>query len=152
MLNWVKVIGVGIIIGVLSYLHYNAVEEAKDEVNKSWIAKQLEKDIERKATENRIRDEALALEREKNEEIYKLNSVVVDLRNRLRNRPSRETVVYRESPGDTKACTGAGLFREDGEFLIGEAARAKRVLIERDYYYEQYEQARKKLNEQSRPE
>lgn len=152
MLNWIKAGIVGIVIGVLGYFHYNAVEEAKDEVNKSWIAKQLEKDIERKATENRIRDEALVLEREKNEEIYKLNSVVVDLRNRLRNRPSRETVVYRESPGDTKACTGAELYKEDGEFLIGEAARAEKVLIERNYYYEQYEQVRKKLDERNQSE
>ena len=67
----------------------------------------------------------------------------------LRQRPSRTTVI--QSVTDTPTCeatgTGAGLYREDAEFLIREAARANSVVAERDYYYSAYTRAEAKLKE-----
>lgn len=59
----------------------------------------------------------------------------------LRNRPVRPPTVASTQP----ACTGAGLYRDDSEFLARLAERAEQVRIERDYYYGQYEAARRLL-------
>lgn len=53
----------------------------------------------------------------------------------LRNRPARppEGAAHAADPAPVEpatSCTGAALYREDGEFLAGEAARADRVLAE----------------------
>ena len=147
MFTWIKVTIVSAVVAALLVFHLNAIEDAKDEVNKKWQAVELKKDLERKEKEKTILDNALELEREKNAEITKLNLVADNLRNSLRNRPSRETIVYRDNPGIVQACTGAELSREDGEFLAGEAARAEELIKERDFYYKQYEQVRKNLHE-----
>ena len=123
MFTWIKVAIISTVVAVLLVFHINAIENAKDEVNKEWQAAELKKDLERKEKENTILDNALELEREKNAEIAKLNLIADNLRNSLRNRPSRETIVYRDNPGAPQTCTGAELSREDGEFLAGEAAR-----------------------------
>lgn len=147
MLMWIRIAIVSAVFAALIGFHLNAIEKAEDRVNKKWEAAELQKDLERQEKEKTILDNALALEREKNEEITKLNLTVNGLRYSLRNRPSRETIVYRDNPGIVQACTGAELSREDGEFLAGEAARAQSLVVERDYYYKQYEQVRNKLNE-----
>lgn len=147
MFTWIKVAVVSVIVTALVAFHLNAIEDAKDKVNKKWQDAELQKDLERKEKEKTILDNALELEREKNAEITKLNIVADNLRNSLRNRPSRETIVYRDNPEASRTCTGAELSREDGEFLAGEAARAEELIKERDFYYKQYEQVRKSLHE-----
>lgn len=70
----------------------------------------------------------------------RLNSALVE----LRQRPARNTASA--NPPSCPAGTGATLFREDAEFLIGEAARAdklRQALIE---CYNRYEALRKELN------
>lgn len=67
----------------------------------------------------------------------------------LRKRPSRATTS--QGISNSSSCeatgTGAGLYREDAEFLIGEASRASAVVAERDYYYAAYRAAEVKLKE-----
>lgn len=93
------------------------------------------------ASENLRKQNTTAL-RAKQNEINKLASSVKSLRNELLSRPSRSDPL---PPGAGQTCTGRELYREDGEFLIGEASAAERVRIERDYYYERYEEARQQL-------
>lgn len=83
----------------------------------------------------------LSTTQERNERVKALHLVIKSLRDELRNRPSRPTDPS-PTPPSGEACTGAQLYREDGEFLAGEAARADAVVIERDYYYKAYENAR----------
>ena len=76
----------------------------------------------------------------------KINSIERNLRSdieRLRNREVRPNVVTITETRET--CTGTGLYREDAEFLTREAARAEKVRIERDYFWQQYENARLEL-------
>lgn len=78
----------------------------------------------------------------------KITSIERNLRSdieRLRNREVRPNVVTITETRET--CTGTGLYREDAEFLTREAARAEKVRIERDYYWQQYEDSRLKLGE-----
>ena len=82
------------------------------------------------------------------EKDVKITSIERNLRydiERLRNREVRPNVVTITETRET--CTGTGLYREDAEFLTREAARAEKVRIERDYYWQQYEDARLKLGE-----
>lgn len=81
------------------------------------------------------------LERKKNEEIASVNASLDDALRRLQQRPSRPQVIT-EVREIREACTGRELFKEDGEFLAREAARADKILAERNYYFERYEQAR----------
>lgn len=70
----------------------------------------------------------------------RLNSALVE----LRQRPNRIT-----SSAGTPSCTagtGATLFREDAEFLIGEAARADKLRQALEECYKRYEALRNELN------
>lgn len=80
------------------------------------------------------------------EKDVKISSIERNLRSdieRLRNREVRPNVVTITETRET--CTGTGLYREDAEFLTREAARAEKVLTERNYYWQQYENARLEL-------
>lgn len=80
------------------------------------------------------------------EKDVKITSIERNLRSdieRLRNREVRPNVVTITETRET--CTGTGLYREDAEFLTREAARAEKVRIERDYYWQRYENARLEL-------
>lgn len=61
----------------------------------------------------------------------------------LRNRPLRSSGP--KAPQSTSSCTGRELYREDAEFLTREAARAERIMEERNFYWSEYEKARKEL-------
>lgn len=88
------------------------------------------------ASANKMRDE-------KDAKISLINSQLNTVLASLHNRPSRTETTPNDT-GSSQACTGRELYREDGEFLAREAARAERVLTERNYYYQQYEEVRKK--------
>lgn len=65
------------------------------------------------------------LRKEKNNELARLNRHVRALSDSLRDRPERPAVPASASAGDgASGCTGAGLYKPDGEFLVGESARA----------------------------
>lgn len=150
MITYIKIGLVAAVLGALTAFHFNAINKAEERINNKWEQAQLINDLDRSSRENAIINNALELEREKNEEISKINLAVNNLRYSLRNRPSRETIVYRDNPGIAQTCTGAELSREDGEFLAGEAARAEVLIKERDFYYKQYEQVRIELNERNK--
>ena len=63
---------------------------------------------------------------------------------KLRKRPARPTD-RPITPTVGKTCTGAELYKEDGEFLTGAAFRAERLIVDRDFYYNEYENARQAL-------
>ena len=69
------------------------------------------------------------LRQEKDREIRNINARATALANSLRDRSERPTVTDQVPDTATagpvaSGCTGSGLYRPDGEFLAGEAARA----------------------------
>lgn len=129
------------------------VREAKQTVtttlNKEYQAKlDAAKEASRK-TEDELRLNAFNKEKDKN---AKIDSVSADLKlalERLRTRPERPAPLPSgEVATSASACTAVSLYRPDAEFLTREASRAQSVLIERDYYYNLYEEARIKLDGQ----
>lgn len=86
----------------------------------------------------------------KDGQLKELNTKLATALSELHKRPSRtSTPNPTQVTSVTTPCTGTQLFKEDGQFLAREAARGDKVIVERDYYYEQYEEARKLLNEYS---
>ena len=85
-------------------------------------------------------------DKEKDEAIKRNTVAYQSLVNSLRNRQDRPSNLS-SNPNSQSTCTGTQLYREDAEFLAGEAARADQAIIDRDYYYEQYESVRRTLNQ-----
>lgn len=125
-----------------------------------WLYKDRQyQKLEKQNAELIQQAEALALEntktlaaqkesadKEKDEALKRNNSAYQSLVNSLRNRKDRPNNLP-SNPETGSTCTGAQLYREDAEFLAGEAARADKAIIDRDYYYGQYESIRSLLND-----
>ena len=145
MLKWVNAIVLAIVVGLGAAYHFKEINELKAEHTQQL---QAAKDAADKA-EKDIEAQSAQLIKEKDEKISSLNGRVNALTRSLQQRAKRDSSVNL-TPQVGETCTGAQLFREDGEFLAGEAARADQLAIERDFYYEQYEQARKRIDEFNR--
>lgn len=108
---------------------------------------------ERRALENRIAT-AIHLNREKDrDQIAALTLRADALARSLRDRADRPIATDVSKGGGNPAAagpgagigTGLGLYRQDGEFLVGEAARANRLRIALAACYRDYEVARAEL-------
>ncbi len=107
---------------------------------------------ERRALENRIAV-AINLNREKDrDQIAALTRRADALARSLRDRPDRPAAANLPQGGDPATAgqgadlgTGLGLYRQDGEFLVGEAARADRLRVALAACYRDYEAARTEL-------
>lgn len=108
---------------------------------------------EAKQRESALQADADTERREKSHEINRLRSEHAAAIERLRHRPERPTTTTGHLPapavpGATAAgCTGAELYRQDGQVLRGESLRAEQIRIELKACYAQYERARKMINE-----
>ena len=133
--------------------HKNKLAEAsklaKTEVVKEYADDALEQALEAVAVERDMIKQSLEDERKKTDEKQAIIASRDALIRSLQQRPKRESAKNTSavSPLSCPSSTGAELYKEDGEFLAGEAARAAVIAKERDYYYQQYEQVRKIANE-----
>lgn len=90
-------------------------------------------------------------DKDKQDALAKVSTTLTATINSLSTRPTRSdlsSAVASAVASAKQSCTGAQLFREDAEFLAREAARADAVIVERDYYYDEYEHARQLLSGQ----
>ena len=107
------------------------------EVQQKWDKERAAQEAEYAAAQAAAREKeqelqanADQLRQEKDREIRDLNARAAALTNSLRDRPTRPTAEASAVPSTASAgcapasCTGAGLSREDAEFLAREAARA----------------------------
>lgn len=140
-----KIIASVAVLAALWAFHEYDKAQAVQEVRKELVAKSKEyaekTDKATKALEASLRSESV----QKDAKIADIERNLRSAIKRLRDRPVRPNVVTITEIRE--ACTGAQLYREDGEFLAREAARAERILEERNFYWQQYENARLKLEE-----
>lgn len=145
MLRHEKIIALGLVLGALWAFHEYDKAQAVRDVRKELVAKSKEyaerSERATKALEASLRSES----KQKDDKIAVIERNLRSSIERLRERPVRPNVVTITEIRET--CTGSQLYREDGEFLAREAARAERILEERDFYWERYEEARVKLEE-----
>lgn len=140
----VVLVALGVLLGAGWAIDNNARTSVKAEMTIEYQKKLDEAEKKAKEAEDNLEAELQSTRKERNERVKALSATIGNLRNELRNRPYRPTD-NSTTPQSGTTCTGAQLYREDAEFLAGEAARAESVRIERDYYYEVYENARKEL-------
>ena len=107
---------------------HNAFEEYKAEE----IANAREK-------EHQIQDATDQIRKDKDAQINSINNQLANALIELRNRPSRASKVSVNG----QSGTGATLFAEDAEFLIGEAARADKLRAALQSCYAQYDEVTK---------
>lgn len=143
-LNIVLVV-VSLVLGISLhwYLKNSAVERALEAQKASYELKFKEEMTKAQESSIKLLNSAMADLQKKENEIKNINIKLSTLTSELQQRTSREN-----SSSNTRApspCTGAFLYREDSEFLAREAARADRILKERDYYYENYQHVRREL-------
>lgn len=106
-------------------------ESAQSEVTRSEIARLAE--AGRRADERRYHAELATTTQRTAHEIESLNLRVADLVGSLSKRPQRPATSGGAVPtggSSPVACTGAGLYREDAAFLVGESARANKLRIQ----------------------
>ena len=136
---------------------YQGHELGMAEVQQKWDKERAAQEAEYAAAQAAAREKEQALQasadqlrQEKDREIKNLNARATALSNSLRERPSRPTAEASPVPSTASAgcpvttCTGAGLSREDAEFLAGEAARADEARVLLKQCYTQYESMRSK--------
>lgn len=140
-----KIIASVVVLAALWAFHEYDKTQAVQEVRKELVAKSKEyaerSERATKALEASLRSESV----QKDAKIADIERNLRSAIKRLHDRPVRPNVVTVTEIRE--ACTGAQLYREDGEFLAREAARAERILEERNFYWQQYENARVKLEE-----
>ncbi len=140
-----NLIASAIVLGALLGLHYYDKYQAVQAVKDEYVQKSKEIHTKTERATQALEASSRKDKEEKDAKIKSINDKLNTALISLRNRPVRTK--YRELAGPIQACTGRELFREDGEFLTREAARGDRVIVERDYYYQEYEKARLKLEE-----
>jgi hypothetical protein len=140
-----------------AYGYMRGEESGRLQVQSKWDAERAEleaihardQQIARER-EKLMQQSADRLRQEKDIEIRNLNARSTALANSLRDRPSRTT---NESSAVSSAtnvrpsaavCTGAGLSKEDGEFLAREATRADELRASLKQCQSQYEAMRSK--------
>jgi hypothetical protein len=111
------------------------VQAKWDKENSDNATAQRDKEAELQASMDKLRED-------KNRETAKLRRTVAALTDSLRNRPERPAVPEIASAGDgASGCTGAELYKPDGNFLVGEAARADQLRLALKVCQEAYQSA-----------
>lgn len=147
-----KIIAILALLGALGAAHIwdkgvavdNAIELTTGRLNKEW---QDKLDDSRRKKEKAQEELSISHFKEveaKNAKIKdisgQLNSALISLQSRpYRPQPSTDSSGSATTP---QTCTGRELPREDAEFLTRESAAAQEIVVERDYYYQEYENLR----------
>ncbi len=97
-------------------------------------------------SQDKVIAESIKVTKERDVKIKTLNSSLAVAISSLQQRPGR-TEQHTNNPEATGTCTGRELSREDAEFLTREAASAEKLIYERDYYFNEYENVRIQLEQ-----
>lgn len=126
------------------------VQQAWDKEKTQQYAAYAEAQEAARQKEQDLQASADKLRKDKDAEIRNINARAAALANSLRERPSRPAAEASAVSSTASAgcaptsCTGAGLSREDAEFLAGEAARADELRAALKQCHAQYESLRPK--------
>jgi hypothetical protein len=124
--------------------HHGAIDDAVTAVRAEYTAKALEAANKAAETSRTLQAEADKTQGEKDAQIKIQSARIAALSASLRNRPERPSS-NANNPAVAGICTGAGLYRQDGEFLAREAAESGRVGIDLADCQARYNQVRDKF-------
>ena len=134
----------GLYVGHL-YLVDKAVDAKELSMKKEFDKQMLESIEDATKTEDKLRNSLNKKIQERDKQIANITAEHARLNRLLNTRPSRED--NPQTSGSESSCTGSKLYREDGEFLTGEAARAEKLIEDRDFYYQVYLKTYNELEE-----
>lgn len=143
MMNpWLIVGFVLAVSGAFSAGYWRGDSAGQATVQQQWDQERVKQATEYAAAQAAAREKEQELQRsadllrkEKDREIRDLSARASALTNSLRDRQARAATQSSDVPGAASAgsaassCTGAGLSREDAQFLAGEAARADELRV-----------------------
>jgi hypothetical protein len=150
--RWVFILS--IIIGALFWHKY----EVKVAVNEYAVTHQLEyaKELTRLTeinikTKSELENKVKILKDNKDAEIKTINARYDSIITGMQYRPSRQehksnSTNNTSNPESTKATTGAGLYKEDANFLAGYARDTERLKVELIQCYKQYDDVQTTVN------
>lgn len=151
---WIKLALIaGFFAAAMGWHQYDKITSVRAAIKATEISMNAEYNEKLSKAKELAKEAERSLQKEKDAALERKTNEIKDINNKLDSALS-SLQYYKEcatSPGTNSnskirtACPGAELSREDAEFLIREAARAEKVLKERDYYYGNYEKARKRL-------
>ena len=124
------------------------VQQKWDKERAAQMAEHAAAQAAAREKEQELQASADLLRKDKDREIRDLNARTAALTNSLRDRPSRPTAETSTVSSTASAgcaptsCTGAGLSREDAQFLAGEAARADELRASLKQCHAQYQAIR----------
>ncbi len=158
MMNpWVIIGFILFSIGMAAAGYYKGDELGRAAVQQQWDKEKTEQyaahakaQEEARATEQELQAKADKLRQEKDRETREATARIAALSNILRDRPTgpAEASSVSGSTGTGSApagCTGQGLYRPHGEFLVGEVADAKQCQTLLRECRVQYDDVREKL-------
>lgn len=137
---WLQIAATAAIIGAGWWAYTWAYNRGADSVQSLWDAEkqdiadqnaQLKADADKTTTA--LRDKADQLRRTKDAQINRLNADLATALDSLRDRPSRTGdggVPKDTGTGTALGCTGAGLLRDDANFLAWYGAQTKRITLQ----------------------
>lgn len=134
-----------LLVGAHEYDKVQAVNKAKHSVEQIYQVKLTQAELKAKNDSITLLTQSAQLKEQKDEQIKGINRKLDVALSQLRNRQERPTN-YTPPTTVVQACSARELYREDAEFLTREAARADSIIVERDYYYNEYEKAREVIN------
>ena len=153
--TWMALIVAGVLAVMLAGSHWQAYNMGAISVQSSWDAeKVIQADqaavlaTEAAATTDKLQTSADQIRKSKNAQIARLNADLAAAIERLSDRPARPGAIDLPTvagSGSNASCTGAQLYREDGQFLARESARANRLLADLAQCQDAYGKARDSL-------
>jgi hypothetical protein len=159
---WLEIAFVVVLVG-LGWWTYNWIyDRGADHVQVKWDAEKLDQaqqslkiTTEALATTRDIQASADKIQETKDAQIKAGNALAATIAAGLRERPARPS--NDNLPGHapagtaTTGCTGAGLYRPDAEFSLGEASTSNQLRIALKACYTQYNTVKAKLDGKSLP-
>lgn len=144
-----------LLVAVLAGTHWQAYRMGGDKVQAAWVAEQLSQaaqsaalQAQAQAATDKLKTDADKLRKSKNAQIARLDAdlaaALAGLSDRA-PRPGADDLPALAGPGPNPGCTGASLWREDGQFLSRESARADRLLADLAQCQAAYSKARDAL-------
>ncbi len=127
-------------------IHDHNIVRAEQEKAAAVLVKANEKaraDIAK--TEQTLAENAAQQKGQDDEKISRLNTNLAAVQRLLQSRTRRPATKTSAPAITSQTCTGAGLFREDADFLVGESAAADSLTIDLDTCTKLYNNARAAL-------
>jgi hypothetical protein len=137
---WLAIALAGLLSILLTATHWQAYRMGADKVQAAWVVEQLSQaqqslvlQAQAQAATEKLKTDADQLRKSKNAQIARLDADLAAALAGLSDRAPRPGAVDLPTPsgsGANPGCTGASLWREDGQFLSRESARADRLLAD----------------------